>query len=287
MPLKLLLILSVAASLSFQWSEVRAQPLISETSTSEVQSPPSADRPVAPLRKERVIHESVIKEEDLKEDRSMVSPLGSSPGESPLEMGVELYDPGTPEMALPQEPVSESEEPAELQLGRETVTEETEISEYIGVSETEPPSVPSDYDTSLIAKITPQTTPRRAASLRLTDEGRKLVDSGEYQKALQRLEKTIAIDSTNPYSYYYLALVHHRMANHEASANFLDVAESLLSREPLWLAQVFALKGRNFQAQGSLEQADASYAEALKLDPNNRTAFEALTRIIVNSEDRF
>jgi len=115
--------------------------------------------------------------------------------------------------------------------------------------------------------------------LRLTEEGRKLLDSGEYEKGLQRFEKTIAIDSTNPYSYYYLGLAHNRLTHYQASTNFLDVAESLLSEEPYWLAQVFALKGENLHALGSFDEADASYAHALLLDPNNQTAFEAITQI--------
>jgi len=291
MLLKLLLTLLVAAFLPFHWSEVCAQPLTSEISPHEAKSPPSTDRPVIPLVQENVFQQSVIKEEDLKDrprEITIESTFGeSAPESSTLETELELSVPGTQQVDLPQEPMGEGEEPAELQVGRETVPEETEKVKTTGVSKSEPPPVPSDDDQSIIAMITPQTTPRRAASLHLTEEGRMLVDSGEYQKALQQLEKTIAIDSTNPYSYYYLALVHHHMANHQAAANFLDVAESLLSREPFWLAQVFALMGKNLQAQGSLEQADARYAQALMVDPNNRTAFEALTRINVNSEDRF
>ncbi|MBI3062707.1 MAG: tetratricopeptide repeat protein, partial [Deltaproteobacteria bacterium] len=87
---------------------------------------------------------------------------------------------------------------------------------------------PLPDDGSLIAKITPRTPPQRAASLRLTEEGRKFIESGDYAKALGRLEKTISIDSTNPYGYYYLAQTHFRLGRHQDSLNFLDVAESLL-----------------------------------------------------------
>lgn len=138
---------------------------------------------------------------------------------------------------------------------------------------------PLPDDNSLIAKITPKTPAQRAASLRLTEEGKKLLESGEYTKALSRLEKTIAIDSTNPYGYYYLAKVHYHMGRHQKSVSFLDVAESLLSREPYWLAEVFALKGDNFRALGFFEKADSSYAQALRLNPGNRIASEGLSRL--------
>jgi len=140
-----------------------------------------------------------------------------------------------------------------------------------------PGSLPDD--SSLIAKITPGTPPQRAASLRLTEEGKRLLESGEYAKALVRLERTIALDSRNPYGYYYLAMAHFRMGRYQASLNFLDVAESLLSNEPYWLAEVYALKGENFRGLGHFQQADLNYSRALAFDPGNRMAFEGLARL--------
>ncbi len=150
-----------------------------------------------------------------------------------------------------------------------------------------PPQVPAAReearplpdDSSLIAKITPRTPPQRAAALRLTEEGRKLLQSGAYQKALARLEKTIAIDSTNPYGYFYLAKAHYHLGHYQESLNFLDVAESLAAGQPYWQAEIFALKGDNFRALGRPQQADASYAQALRLNPGNRAAIEGLTSL--------
>ena len=132
---------------------------------------------------------------------------------------------------------------------------------------------------SLLAKITPQTPPQRAASLRVTEEGKRLLEHGEYAKALDRLEKTIAIDSTNPYGYYYLAQAHHHLAHYQESLNFLDVAETLFSGHSYWLAEVFALKGENFRALGLPQRADSSYTEALRWNPGNRMASEGLSRL--------
>src|SRR5512143_2330591 len=60
---------------------------------------------------------------------------------------------------------------------------------------TTPPTPPLADDSSLLAKITPGVSPQRAASLRLTEEGRKLLDAGDPAKAISRLERTIVIDS--------------------------------------------------------------------------------------------
>ncbi|MCZ6623815.1 MAG: tetratricopeptide repeat protein [Deltaproteobacteria bacterium] len=221
-----------------------------------------------------LLTESDIKEEDLQESRPIAPGWMGSPPARVAPTGTE----GT----LPAEPEGESAAPlGELGVGDEALP---------SVQGEERPAVALSQEAfsilvgepSLLAKITPETTPRRAASLRLTEEGRRLLGSGEYQKALEQFEKTIAVDSTNPYSHYYLARAHHRLSNYRESLNFLDVAESLRCGEGYWLAQVFAVKGKNFQILGSFERADASYAHALKIDPNNQDAFEAITRIEFN-----
>lgn len=162
--------------------------------------------------------------------------------------------------------------PPALERGAELPSETGNIPER--------PAPPLADDSSLIAKITPGTEPRRAASLRLTEEGRKLIDSGEPAKALNRLERTIAIDSTNPYGYFYLAKAQHRLGRYQQSLNFLDVAESRLGgSDRFWLAEVHALRGENYRALGMVDKAESNYAQALRLNSGNRTAAEALDRI--------
>jgi hypothetical protein len=143
----------------------------------------------------------------------------------------------------------------------------------------ESPTAPLLDDSSLLAKITPGTSPQRAASLRLTEEGKKLLEAGDASKALSRLEKTIVVDSTNPYGYFYLAKAHYRLGRYKQSLSFLEVAESRLNGEPFWLAEVHALRGENFRALGMIDKAEASYAQALRLNSGNRTANDALARL--------
>ena len=143
----------------------------------------------------------------------------------------------------------------------------------------QPTTPPLPDDSSLVAKITAAGTPQRAASLRLTEEGRKLLDAGDAAKALTRLEKTIAIDSTNPYGYFYLAKAQNRLGRYKESLNFLEVAESRLSGEPFWLAEVHALRGDNYRALGQPQRAETSYVQSLRLNSGNRTAADALLRL--------
>jgi tetratricopeptide (TPR) repeat protein len=139
-----------------------------------------------------------------------------------------------------------------------------------------PAKPPMADDSSLLAKIIPGTPPQRAASLRLSEEARKLIDSGEYTKALSRLERAIALDSTNAYGHFLLAKTQFGLRRYKDSLNFLDVAESRLGGEPFWLSEVYALEGENYRALGMAERAAESYAKALAINPDNRTAAEAL-----------
>ncbi len=250
---------------------------IPSTTVAQSSGHPSLSTQVYTPRKTRpgppVLKKGAIKEEDLHERPPTAPSWVTSP-----EPGRFTVGPGIREETAPTEARDEGERSEELELGNATGSSgEAKEGAMAGAKE-EIPSMPPAH-LSLIAKITPKTSPRRAASLRLTEEGRLLLDSGEYEKALQRFEKTIAVDPTNSYSYYYLALAHHHLTHFQQSTNFLDVAESLLSEEPYWLARVFALKGKNLEALGSRGQADASYAQALQLDPNNQAAFEAITEI--------
>ncbi len=266
MYLNLLLVLFVVV-LPFVSSMASAQISVNPTFPSQVYSPREV-KPASPL-----LEKSGIKVEDLQERPTTAPSWVTSP-----EPGRFSVDPGIREETAPAETRGEGERYEELGLGSASGSSvEAKEGAIAGAKEEIPSKPPAQL--SLIAKITPKTAPRRAASLRLTEEGRLLLGSGEYEKALQRFEKTIAVDSTNAYSDYYLALAHHHLTHYQQSTNFLDVAESLLSEEPYWLAQVFALKGKNLETLVSLGQADASYANSLQLDPNNQTAFDAITEI--------
>jgi TolA-binding protein len=180
--------------------------------------------------------------------------------------------------SIPADPKIREQDLKTSEKAPPSITTSKEIPPPIAPPETFTPAKPPVVDdSSLIAKIIPGTPPQRAASLRLSEEARKLLDSGEYGKALSRLERAIAIDSTNAYGHFLLAKTQFGLKHYQDSLNFLDVAESRLGAEPFWLSEVYALKGENFRALGMTERAEESYAKALAINPDNRTAAEALS----------
>jgi len=188
----------------------------------------------------------------------------------------------TKQVLPPDSKIGEQDIRAKAPVPADNTSKEPErqanLSESLGGAESATLTLPPPLadDSSRLAKITPGPSPQRAASLRLTEEGRKILEAGNTAKALTRLEKTIVIDSTNPYGYFYLAKAQYQMGRFSDSLNFLDIAESRLGPEPFWLAEIHALRGDNLRAQGQLQRAEASYLQALQLNSGNRTAAEAL-----------
>jgi tetratricopeptide (TPR) repeat protein len=221
----------------------------------------------------QVLQESEIEEKDL-DGPSSASPTGQELPSDPADSSVPTFSIETSPGGWPTE---ESPAPGEP-LGEFPLSRQGDD----GGTGTQQP-----HELSLIANITPQTPPQRAASLRITEEGRSLLGSGEYEKALAQFEKTMAIDSTNPYSHYYLARAHFHLGHYQQAFNFLDVAESLLSGDPNWQAEVLALKGANYNAMRFFERADANYSRALKLAPHNKIAFRALIQIRAEAGDPY
>lgn len=192
----------------------------------------------------------------------------------------------SPQTSLPDAEPSRSI-PPDPKIREQDLKTNEKVRPSITTSKETPPSVappeilapakpPVADDSSLLAKIIPGTPPQRAASLRLSEEARKLIDSGEYAKALSRLERAIALDSTNAYGHFLLAKTQFGLRRYKDSLNFLEVAESRLGGEPFWLSEVYALEGENYRALGMAERAEESYAKALAINPDNRTVAEAL-----------
>ena len=103
----------------------------------------------------------------------------------------------------------------------------------------------------------------------------------EWEVSNKHFQAVVRLAPSNPYGYFYLAKAQYRLGRYGESLNFLAVAESRLSAEPFWLAEVHALRGENYRAQGHLQRAESSYQQALRLNSGNRTANDALARLHV------
>ena len=121
--------------------------------------------------------------------------------------------------------------------------------------------------------------PQREASMKLIQQGQALLRAERNEAALARFEQAIRVDSSNPYSHYFVARAHYFLGNHRQSLNFLEVAESGLAVDDRWLAEVYVLRARNARTLGFHARADRDYVRALELQPHHNYALARLTTI--------
>jgi len=81
---------------------------------------------------------------------------------------------------------------------------------------------------------TAQPSPRALASLKLTDQGRRLIEAGKTDNAIQVLEQAISLDPNNGQNYYYLSEAWLMKGFAAEARPFNRLAESHLSGDKEW-----------------------------------------------------
>ena len=121
--------------------------------------------------------------------------------------------------------------------------------------------------------------PRRMASLHLTEKGKGELERGDLKKAMDRFEKAIGLDAKNSAAYYFFAEARFKQKEYHQSLTLLDRAEQLLNQQPDWLAKVYLLQGKSFEALGNKPEAVKKYQKVLVIDPSQPEALENLRYI--------
>ncbi len=87
-------------------------------------------------------------------------------------------------------------------------------------------------------------SPRTQASLRLTDQGRMLLEDGKVGDAIRMLERAINLDPGNGLNYYYLSEAWLYKGNFKQSEEFNALAGMYLKRSHEWMDLVREQRGR-------------------------------------------
>lgn len=87
-------------------------------------------------------------------------------------------------------------------------------------------------------------SPRALASLRLTEQGRLLLEAGKPDEAIRVLERAISLHSTSGQNYYYLAEAWLLKGNITQARECNRLASLYLEEEPEWRARVMAQRDR-------------------------------------------
>ncbi len=124
-----------------------------------------------------------------------------------------------------------------------------------------------------------RSTGRQQASIELTDRGRQLLESGQWEEATSVFQKAISLFPSNPYPYYYLAKTRYMQQEYPKALPLLGQAERFLGGDPIWLSRVYVLRGMTYEALSRFDEAKNQYQQALSKDPGNPVAQEGIERV--------
>jgi predicted Zn-dependent protease len=96
----------------------------------------------------------------------------------------------------------------------------------------------SEADAITVPEETPQENPRAIASLQLTDQGRRLVEERQPDRAIRVLEQAVSLHPTNGQNYYYLAEAWLLKGFADQAKEFNHLAEIHLKDDNQWIIRV-------------------------------------------------
>lgn len=127
--------------------------------------------------------------------------------------------------------------------------------------------------------IQKETDPKRLASLRIVEAGKKELQNMRLERAAQEFSKAIEIDATNPYAYFYFAQARIRGQRMPEAVDLLDQAVTRFGKDDRWKSEALAVRGEVLESMKEYPRAKASFQEAVKASPGNGRAHQGLGRL--------
>ena len=97
---------------------------------------------------------------------------------------------------------------------------------------------PSEIEEPAPAEEATAENPRVVAALQLTDQGRRLLENGQPDKAIRALEQAVGLDPTNGQNYYYLSEAWLMKESAAQAREFNHLAEIHLKEDSAWMIRV-------------------------------------------------
>lgn len=98
--------------------------------------------------------------------------------------------------------------------------------------------VPVEAEEPAKVEETAKENPRVAASLQLTDQGRRLLEDRKPDKAIRVLEQAVSLHPTNGQNYYYLSEAWLMKGSAAQAKEFNQLAEIHLKENSAWMIRV-------------------------------------------------
>jgi tetratricopeptide (TPR) repeat protein len=101
-----------------------------------------------------------------------------------------------------------------------------------------PKGGPFETEEPATAEGTEKENPRITASLQLTDQGRRLLEDRQPDKAIRVLEQAVSLNSLNGQNYYYLAEAWLMKGSIAQAKEFNQLAKIHLKEDRQWMLRV-------------------------------------------------
>jgi len=135
-------------------------------------------------------------------------------------------------------------------------------------------------DGSLVPEFaTAISNPARAASIRTVERARQEIIAGHAEDAIHLLTRSLSIDPTDPYSYFYLGRAYLIKKNYSQALTFFQRAGIGFTANPAWLGESCAFEGLAYEETGRLNEAAGAYRRALQASPSNRIGLTGYGRL--------
>ncbi|HEY6419190.1 MAG TPA: tetratricopeptide repeat protein [Candidatus Binataceae bacterium] len=134
-------------------------------------------------------------------------------------------------------------------------------------------------ESSLQPLINSAATPALATSLRITEEARLEISTGNPDDAIRDLGRAVSIDPSAGYAYFYLARAYLLKKDYQQAMTFFKRAESGFGANRPWLSETLAFEGLIYEQTDRALAAEALYQQALVANPGNLTARVGYTRL--------
>ena len=97
---------------------------------------------------------------------------------------------------------------------------------------------PSEAEETARAEDSAEANPRVVAALQLTDQGRRLLENRQPDKAIRALEQAVGLDPISGQNYYYLAEAWLMKGSAAQAKEFNQLAEIHLKEDSQWMIRV-------------------------------------------------
>jgi tetratricopeptide (TPR) repeat protein len=97
---------------------------------------------------------------------------------------------------------------------------------------------PAKAEETTPSEAATEENPRAVAALQLTDQGRRLLEDRQPDKAIRAFEQAVSLDPTNGQNYYYLSEAWLMKQSAAQAKEFNQLAEIHLKEDSQWMIRV-------------------------------------------------